>query len=91
MEILRQLDVIARTQGSITNLREGRVKHLTAGFLERNVASKVGEGFWPNDVVLLAAEDFEDCVQFLLGVGIVFPEKIIFYCKISMREKCKLT
>jgi hypothetical protein len=76
MEILSELDVIACAQRSITNLTEGRVKHLTAGAFKGNVAAEVSKGLRSNCVVLLTAEDFEDGVDGLFGFWIGFAGKL---------------
>jgi hypothetical protein len=73
VEILRELDVIAGAQRAIANLTERRVEDLTARLLEGDVSAEVREGLGTNDVVFLAAEDFEDRVDVALRVWICFP------------------
>lgn len=72
MEILSELNVIACAQRSITNLTESRVENLSTSFLERNVAAEVSESLRANRVVLLTAENFEDCVDFAFSFWIGF-------------------
>lgn len=74
MKVLGELQVVTGAQSPIAKFIKGRVENLTAGLLERNVASKVRESLGANDIVLPTAEDFEDVVHSLVGVRIGFAE-----------------
>lgn len=76
MEILSELDVIAGTERTVANFTESRVENLPACFLKRNVPAKMSEGFGTNNVVFLAAKNFEHSVDFDFCLRISFAEKV---------------
>lgn len=52
------------SQSSVTNFSKRRVENLSASFFKGNISAKVGKGFGTDDVIFLAAENFEYCVDF---------------------------
>ena len=63
-----------RNHYSITKLIECTIQHLSAGFGEGYVTPKMGEGFRPNHVVLLRAENLKYLVHGAVCVHLRFTE-----------------
>lgn len=77
MEILSELQIIRGSKFAITKFFKSRVKHLSTGSLKSYVAAKVSESFRPYNVVLLAAEHLENCIDARLCIWIAFSRREI--------------
>jgi hypothetical protein len=74
VEILGDVDVVTCAKSSIAEFIKAREENPSTGFLERNVSAEMSEGFWPDCIVFLTAQHFEDCIDLTRSIWIRFPE-----------------